>query len=127
MKQDSLRQNFSSFQQLTSDLIEKYLNSSNVSFVKFLLKSYFIFLSEQNFEEWENSITQTSYGNLLVLIVHSKSRIRKVAKDCVLQLFNKLDHEVTENLADHPIYKITTEFTKSRIKETSGEDISDGN
>jgi len=125
MNQDQLRIKFSSFQQLTTDLLKKYLNSSNVSFVKFLLKCYFIFLKEQEAQEWENSITRTSYvNNLLVLTVHPKSRIRKVAKDCVSQLFNKLEECDSEH-NEHPIYECTIEFTKRKIKETSGEDITD--
>lgn len=124
MDQDHLKSKFSSFQQLTSDLLKKYLNSSNVSFVKFLLKSYFVFLNEQDVHEWENSITRTSYvGNLLVLSVHPKSRIRKVAKECIVRLFFKLEEQ--QSADDHPIYETTTEFTKRKIKETSGEDITD--
>ena len=136
--EELLKSKFSSFQQLTSDLLKKYLNSSNVSFVKFLLKSYYIFLKEQDQQEWQNSITKTSYvNNLLSLTVHPKSRIRKVAKECTIQLFSKIDESSNSTnylksadgeqfeIEQHPVYEITTEFAKRKIKETSGEDITE--
>lgn len=134
MNTDGLRQKFSAFQQLTSQLLEKYLNKSSISFIKFLLKSYCIFLKEQDTAEWQNSLTQSSYVNsLLALTVHPKSRIRKAAKDCVVQLFNRIeesagdssmDHDAADR-SDHPIYAVSTEFSRRKIDETSGEDITD--
>lgn len=141
MSADSLRQKFSAFQQLTSNLLEKYLNKSSISFIKFLLKSYCIFLREQDAQEWQNSLTRSSYvSNLLALTVHPKSRIRKAAKGCVVQLFNRIEQSAGESAAatmehdaadrsspesSHPIYEISTEFSRRKIKETSGEDITD--
>ena len=136
MNAEALRQKFSAFQELTSKLLEKYLNKSSISFIKFLLKCYGIFLKEQEVAEW-NSNTQFSYENsLLALTVHPKSRIRKAAKECVVQLFNRIeesagqsteqpDSTMEHDLAPqiHPIYKISIEFSTRKIQDTSGQDI----
>lgn len=126
-----LREKFSHFQSIVNQLLKKHLSDSNVTFVRFILKSYTIFVKSLEPTDWELMDTQDGFTEIMLnLITCSKSRIRKVVHTSITGIVSNIQVLVkAQNMAQpesgvvHPISRLLADHCIRRIKETSGEDV----